>query len=259
MTWPKITVVTPSFNQGRFLEETLRSVHDQGYPNLEHIVMDGGSTDGSVEIIRRYASRLAYWVSEPDGGQTAALINGFRRATGDVLCWLNSDDLFEPWTLREVAGFFRGCPDAHVVYGDATWIDAAGRVLRPKREHAWSRFIWMYDHNFISQPSTFWRRGVYEQVGGLDARWNFAMDGDLWIRFAEVAPLRHVRRLWSRERIYLDAKSQRYRAQCAAEDALIRRRYLARETDWTHRPKRLAARGIRVAWKLASGCYTHTP
>jgi glycosyltransferase involved in cell wall biosynthesis len=250
-------VVTPSFNQGRFLEETLRSVHDQGYPNLEHIVMDGGSTDGSVEILRRYAPRLAHWVSEPDGGQTAALIRGFERATGDILCWLNSDDLFEPWTLREVAEFFQRSPRVRVVYGDTTWIDSLGRVLRSKREHAWNRFIWIYDHNFISQPSTFWRRDVYEEVGGLDPQWDFAMDGDLWIRFAEVTPLYHVRRLWSRERMYIDQKSQRFRAQCAAEDALIRRRYLRNEREWARRPKQLAARGIRVAWKLASGCYTN--
>ncbi len=256
MEWPKITVVTPSYNQARFLEETLRSVHDQGYPRLEHIVMDGGSSDGSAEILRRYAPCLTSWVSEPDGGQTQALIRGFARATGDILCWLNSDDVFEPWTLREVGEFFQRYPHVRVVYGDATWIDIHGRVLRPKREHAWSRFIWMYDHNFISQPSTFWRRGLYEQVGGLDPRRDLAMDADLWIRFAEVAPLYHVRRLWSRERICAEMKTQRLRAQSLAAEALIRSRYLRNERIWPRRLKQLAARGMRIAWKLATGCYT---
>lgn len=255
MEWPKITVVTPSYNQAGVLEETLKSVHDQGYPRVEHIVLDGASTDGSVDIIRRYAPRLAYWASEPDGGQTQALIRGFARATGDILCWLNSDDVFEPRTLWEVGAFFRRHPHARAVYGDAWWIDLQGRVLRAKHEHGWSRFIWLYDHNFISQSSTFWRRDLYEEVGGLDPRWDVAMDADLWIRFAEVTRLYHVRRLWSRERMYPEQKTQRLRAEHDAADALIRGKYWQHEPPWARRVKRLAARGMRIGWKLATGCY----
>ncbi|HJQ94455.1 MAG TPA: glycosyltransferase, partial [Acidimicrobiia bacterium] len=108
---PSISVVTPSFNQGRFLPETMESIHGQGYPRLEHIVIDGGSSDESVSVIKRYEGQLAYWVSEPDQGQTDALIKGFARSTGDIQCWLNSDDLFEPETLGEVGAYFDRHPE----------------------------------------------------------------------------------------------------------------------------------------------------
>ncbi|MCO6502680.1 MAG: glycosyltransferase, partial [Acidimicrobiales bacterium] len=164
---PRISVVTPSYNQARFLEATMESIHSQGYPNLEHIVIDGGSTDGSVEIIERYADRLAYWVSEPDNGQTDAIAKGFAMTTGEILCWLNSDDLWEPWTLAEVARYFAEHPDVEFVYGDSIWIDDEDRVIKPKREHGFSRFVFNYAFNFLPQPSTFWRRGLYERVGGI--------------------------------------------------------------------------------------------
>ena len=130
MQLPRITVVTPSFNQGRFLEETIQSVLYQDYPNLEYIVMDGGSTDGSADIIRRYSDQLAYWVSRPDRGQTDALIQGFGRASGDVLCWLCADDVWEPGTLWEVGRIFASQPETRAVYGDATFVDIEGRRIR---------------------------------------------------------------------------------------------------------------------------------
>jgi len=255
MGWPKITIVTPSYNQARFLEATLRSIHDQGYPNLEHIVIDGGSTDGSVEILRRFEDKLAYWVSEPDRGQTDALIKGFSRATGEILAWLNSDDLYEPHTLWEVADFFSRHPEVQFVYGDALWIDTEGRVLKPKKEIAFSRFIWLYDHNYIPQPSAFWRRELYEAVGGLDPRFDLAMDADLWIRFAEKTKPVHVRRVWSRMRLYPEQKNQRLRAISDQEDEIIRNRYLPQEPLWLRRAKRFLAKGLRVSWKLVWGCY----
>ena len=124
MKLPKVSVITPCFNHAQFVDATMRSIHGQRYPNLEHIVIDGGSTDGSVAIIDSYRDRLAYWVSEPDDGQTDALIKGFDRATGDIYCWLNSDDLFEPNTLQEVAEYFAANPEVQFVYGDSRWINA---------------------------------------------------------------------------------------------------------------------------------------
>ena len=252
----KITVVTPSYNQGRFLEQTLRSVHDQGHPHLEHIVIDGGSSDESVEILERWSERIDFWVTEPDAGQTDALVKGFGRATGDILCWLNSDDMFEPWTLHEVTRFFETHPQAQVVYGDATWVDAEGRHLRTKREHPFSRFVFMYDHDFIPQPSTFWRRRLYERVGGLDPSFDLAMDADLFIRFADATRIHHVRRTWSRMRLYPDQKNQQLRHQSNLEDGLIRARYVKPQPQWVVRTKEITARNVRVAWKLVTGCYT---
>ena len=258
MTHPKISIVTCSYNQAKFLEKTIRSVLDQGYSNLEYIVIDGGSDDGSDDILRRYESYLAYWVSEPDQGQTDALIKGFRRATGDICCWLCSDDLHEQGTLVEVAEFFRLEPRARVVYGDSMWIDADDNVVASKREHAYSRFIWMYDHNFIPQPSTFWRRDLYEEVGGLNPNFDVAMDADLWARFAEVTKIYHVTRPWSRMRYYPEQKVRRLRAKSLEEDHIIRARYRPHFPLVDH-GLYICAKTLRISRKLLAGCYGVKP
>lgn len=250
---PRISVVTPSFNQAEFLEATLRSVLDQGYPNLEFIVMDGGSSDGSAAIIERYASQLAYAQSRPDRGQTDALIQGFARATGDIFCWLNSDDLYEPGTLAEVAGHFAHNPD-RFVYGDATWIDRGGAFLKRKREIPFYRWIWLRTYNYIPQPSAFWRRDLHEEVGGLDGSFDLAMDADLFARFSEHTEPRHVRRLWSQMRLYPEQKNIRLRSRSDLEDDLIRRRYVTPEGPrWE--VERIVARTTRVAVRAAFGAY----
>jgi glycosyltransferase involved in cell wall biosynthesis len=255
MPWPKISVITVSYNQAEYLEQTLQSVLDQGYPNLEYIVIDGSSTDGSVQILERYASSFAYWVSEPDEGQTDGLIKGFQKATGDIECWLNSDDLFEPGALQAVAAFFGHHPDANVVYGDSIWIDRNGSPIRPKHEHAFNRFIWTYDHNYIPQPSTFWRRTLYEHVGGLDPAFNLAMDADLWMRFAAVSRLHHIPIVLSRIRTYPEQKNQRLRADSDREDWVIRERFVGPISPGTRKVKKVAAKTMRIAWKLAVGAY----
>lgn len=253
--WPRISIVTPSFNQARYVDRTIRSVLDQGYPNLEYIIIDGGSDDGSAEIIESYSDRLAHWVSEPDEGQTDALAKGFGRATGEIMGWLCSDDLHEPHTLHEVATNFLENPARQAVYGDSLWIDAEDHPIRPKKEIGFNRFIWMYDYNYLPQPSTFWRRGIYERVGGLNPDFDLAMDADLWARFAEVADLHHVPRPWSRMRFYPEQKNLRLRERSDREDALIRSRYLPEESPHSRRLKRTAAKGLRVALKLSRGAY----
>jgi len=251
----KISVVTPSFNQARFLTETMESIHGQNYPNLQHIVIDGGSTDDSVSIIKRYADKLDYWVSEPDDGQTGALVKGFSHADGEILCWLNSDDLFEKRTLWEVAEYFEKHPASAFIYGDALWIDACGNPIKTKKEIPFNRFIWYYDYNYIPQPSAFWRRNLYHKAGGLDTSFDLAMDADLWARFADIVQPIHVRRLWSRMRLYPDQKNQRLRARSNAEDAQIRQRWAGEEPTWSLAAKGVFAKALRVAWKLSTGCY----
>lgn len=217
--------------------------------------MDGGSDDGSAEIIGRYSEHLAYWTSQPDGGQTDALAKGFKKSTGDIQGWLCSDDLLEPHTLWEVAETFTRNPSWQVAYGDSLWIDGEDNPLRPKKEIAFNRFIWMYDYNYLSQPSTFWRRGLYEKVGGLDPSYNLAMDADLWARFAERAELHYVPRRWSRIRYYPEQKNQRLRERSDEEDAAIRARYLPDEPTWSRRSKKALAKGMRVALKLRRRAY----
>ena len=182
MTLPKISVVTPSFKQAPFLEETIRSVLSQEYPDLEYIVMDGGSTDGSVEIIRKYADRLAHWESAKDEGQAAAIRSGFAWANGEIFGWLNSDDTLAPGTLREIGEFFAAHPDVDLVYGDLNLVDVTGKPLYTARPLL-RLGILVYENAFVPQQGMYWRRSLYERVGGVDPRLRFAMDFDLVIRF----------------------------------------------------------------------------
>jgi len=254
--FPVISIVTCSYRQARYLEATLRSVIGQDYPALEYIVVDGGSDDGSRAIIERYADSLAYWVSEPDDGQVDALRKGFARASGDILGWLCSDDLLLPGALRTVAAFFRARPDALAVYGDALWIDRDGRLLRPKREIAFSRFVFLHDHNYVPQPSMFWRRELYRDVGGLDPRFDLAMDADLWERFSRRTRIEHLARYLSCMRFYPEQKTRSRRDGQAKEDDIIRRRASrGRRGALGERSLRLAARCLRVAAKAAAGGY----
>jgi glycosyltransferase involved in cell wall biosynthesis len=255
MKLPKISIVTPSFNQARFIEKTILSVLQQDYPDLDYIIMDGGSTDGSVDIIRRYEDKLTYWVSQPDGGATAALIEGFKRSDGEIQCWLCSDDLLEPRSLLDVAEFFSATPSAQAVYGDSIWIDEADHIIRPKKEHGFNRFIWLYHENYIPQPSMFWRRSLYEQVGGLDPKFNLAHDADLWIRFSDVTEIHHVQRIWSRMRSYPAQKNRRLRAISDQEGRMIHARYLGQQPNWLRAGAKVFARGLRVGLKLRHGCY----
>ncbi|MGF1512400.1 MAG: glycosyltransferase family 2 protein [Elainellaceae cyanobacterium] len=253
--FPKISIVTPSFNQAAYIEETIMSVLNQNYPNIEYIIIDGGSNDGSVEIIQKYSKHLAYWTSEPDDGQTSALEKGFERATGSILGWLCSDDLLEPWTFKEVSNFFINNPHNRIVYGDTTWIDSSGEILRKRKELPFNRFIFLYEHNFIPQPSTFWRRDLYEEVGGLDGQFDVAMDADFWIRCSAVTDIAHVRRQWSKMRLYPQQKTQRLKERAFLEENILRERYYGPETVWSYRMKKATAKSMRLTWKLTTGCY----
>lgn len=190
MKHPKITVVTPSLNQGRYIEETILSVLGQQYPNLDYIVMDGGSTDGSVEIIKKYQQQLAYWVSEKDGGQAAAINAAFARATGDILCWLNSDDMFLPGTLSYVASkldpskpelLFGNC--LHLIENSSI---SYGSDVRRFHEQANLALT-----DYIIQPSSFWTRSAWLQTGALDDSFDFAFDWD-WFLHGRAAGLSFI-------------------------------------------------------------------
>ncbi|WP_052754404.1 glycosyltransferase family 2 protein [Calothrix sp. 336/3] len=253
---PKITVVTPCYNHAPFIEATIQSVLNQGYPNLEYIIIDGGSTDGSLEIIQKYAEQLAYIGIEPNTGQTYKLIQGFAKATGDIFCSVNSDDLFEPGTFHQVADFFQQNPQARVVYGDYSWIDVQGKLIKRKKELPFfNRFIYMYDIVYIPQPSTFWRRDLYEEVGGFDIQFDLAMDADLWIRFADVTPIYHIRSFWSQFRKHPQQKSQQKLLKMQAETDAIWHRYRGDEAQWLIKIKKFFAMGIRVFGKFITGCF----
>jgi glycosyltransferase involved in cell wall biosynthesis len=253
--WPRITVVTCSYNQGKFLEEAMRSVLDQGYPNLEYIVMDGGSKDNSVEIIKKYEHRLAYWASEPDKGQSDAIAKGFERATGDILAWLCSDDLLENGCLFEVGEWFAASPENKVVFGDTIFIDDKGAVTRRYRTMPFNRWILLNTANYIPQPSTFWSRLLYEEVGGMDRALQMGLDPDLWIRLSEKTRLVHKTRYWSRMRFYPEIKSLTMKPQMLAEHRKLELRYLGHKSHLVRSASRTVARVMRIAFKLFTGCY----
>ena len=259
MTPLKLSIVVCSYNQAAYLRQALDSLatqRDLRPGELEVLVIDGGSTDGSVEIVREFEKHFAYSVSEPDRGQTHALRKGFDRATGDIQGWLCSDDVLEPNTAREVLDYFHSHPAARFVYGDATFIDQNGRSIRRKKEIPFNSFIWRYDHNYIPQPSTFWRKSLYEEVGGLDESFDVAMDGDLWARFLQRARPEHIRKPLSCFRLQPQQKTQVLRE----EHDKMHRRYCARlGRSFAHPAQRKAAFVVaktwRVSWKLVTGCY----
>jgi glycosyltransferase involved in cell wall biosynthesis len=188
--WPKISVVTPSYNQGEFIEATLRSVLLQHYPNLEYIVLDGASTDNSVRIIEKYGDSLAHWESRKDEGQAAAIRTGFEMATGEILCWLNSDDIFLPNALHTIASIFMKHPRVDFVYGNRLTIDREGNVTG---KHIWPWRL-TESHWALGQPlaqeCSFWRREIYDRVGGIDPAKFYIMDYDLFVRMWRVGRFR---------------------------------------------------------------------
>jgi glycosyltransferase involved in cell wall biosynthesis len=186
MTLPRITIVTPSFNQADYLEETMRSVLDQNYPDLEYIVIDGGSTDGSVDIIKKYADRLAYWVSEKDTGQTNALNKGFARATGQIHGFINSDDIINPGALKTVAEAFNG--GAQWMVGWAQFINAEG-LDWPAVVGSMGDPVDWFIANPVPQQATYWSAQVHRQMGTLDENYNFAFDFEWWMRLRFKANL----------------------------------------------------------------------
>ena len=186
--------MTPSYNQGAYVERTLRSVLLQHYPNLEYIVIDGGSTDESVSVIERYEAHLAYWVSEPDDGQADAINKGLRMATGEIVCWLNSDDFYFPGTLDLVASIL-GRNTGHVaLIGNCLRVheDGTPPVLLKASFESRRRLLEFWKSYTMHQPSIFWRRELTEQIGLLNDRLEYAFDFDYWVRIAEYRDFREV-------------------------------------------------------------------
>jgi glycosyltransferase involved in cell wall biosynthesis len=210
----RITVVTPSFNQSHFLERTICSVLGQQYPNLEYIVIDGGSSDESIDIIKTYEENLAYWVSEKDGGQAEAISKGFARATGDILCWLNSDDIFLPGALHAVNEYFLNHTRDQVVNGGAIQITETGALFSCWCNYtlgvkASYRRLCLLGQQNLYQPATFWRREAYLTVGGINPELQFIMDLDLFARLAKTRRFGRLPRFLAAFRIHTAAKTSR--------------------------------------------------
>ena len=196
---PKISIITPNYNGAAYLEETIQSVLNQGYSNLEYIIIDGGSTDGSVEIIKKYESRLTYWVSESDAGLYHAIQKGFQRSTGDIMAWINSDDKYHPGAFSIVTELFNQFPQIEWLQGIPSIYDEKGRTVMVDYFRAWCKAdIYSGRYQWIQQESTFWRRSLWEKAGStLDTRLRYAADFELWLRFFRHAELYSIKSLLS--------------------------------------------------------------
>jgi len=253
---PLISIVTPSFNQGHYLETTIQSVLNQDYPNLEYLIIDGGSTDGSVEVIRKHAKRLAYWVSEPDRGQSHAIAKGLARARGEILAWLNSDDLYLDGALARVAEAHRKSR-ADVIHGNLIVIDENGREQDRIWDVPYNWYAYRCGVQMIHQPAAFFTRAIYRRVGGIREDLQWLMDLDLFYRFGEARARFHfVREFLAAFRVHVSAKSsvggEKFRREWA-EKLSASRPPVPSLGPFGHLPMRLLARARSAVYHLLQG------
>lgn len=250
----KFSIVVPSYNHAAYLEDALKSIlheRDRGV-DLEIILMDGGSKDGTAAIIEKYRPHLKVAISEKDNGQTDALIKGFTYSTGDVMCWLNSDDYYYPGALTLVQNFLSSQPKVDVVYGDMNWVSKTGEIEKEQKEMDFSLPVLLWDYNYIPQPSTFWRRSAWQKTNGLNPTRQCAMDCDLWFQFVKAGcHFAHIPQTLSAMRRYAEQKNQRLRVLSDAEDKAIREAFLGRKISPLERLyKRLLWKPVRILKRL---------
>ncbi|PKN97456.1 MAG: glycosyltransferase [Chloroflexi bacterium HGW-Chloroflexi-4] len=203
---PLVTIVTPSYNQARFLEQTMRSVLDQNFPNVEYLVVDGGSTDGSVDLIQKYSKRIKWWVSEKDNGQAEAINKGFARAKGEIIAWINSDDYYMPGAIAEAVKALSDHPKVGMVFGNVRVVDENEKVLNQLAYGDWGLSDLMSFH-IIGQPAVFMRRDVLERAGHLDQTYHLLLDHHLWIRLARESGMLYIPALWASAHYHEDCKN----------------------------------------------------
>lgn len=207
MTAPLVSIITPSFNQGKFIGKTIQSVLDQDYPNVEYWVIDGGSTDGSVNIIDQYSDRLSGWLSEKDKGQADGINKGLKMASGKFVAWLNSDDLYLPGAISAAVKTFQAHPGASFVYSDVDSIDENGKIFNRMRYGNWDLEDLM-QFKIIGQPAVFMHREVLEKAGYLDLSYHYILDHHLWLRLAALCPPVYASgQVWAQARIHSSAKN----------------------------------------------------
>jgi glycosyltransferase involved in cell wall biosynthesis len=218
MNLPKISIITPSLNQGKYLDETIRSVLDQRYPELEYIIIDGGSSDNSVDIIRKHESKLKFWVSESDRGHGHALNKGFSHSSGEIMGWINSDDKYTSGCLNVVSEIFTKFPHVMWIVGKNSWWDSNGEMTRSARTQKNIYDFLLGRYAWIQQESVFWRRSLWEKAGGyINEDYNFMVDGELWTRFFLHADLYSVDEILSGYRVHSDNRAMKHYKECLRE------------------------------------------
>lgn len=204
---PLVSIVTPSFNQARYIEAAMQSVFAQDYPRIEYMIVDGGSNDGTVDLIKKNEDKIAWWVSEKDKGQTDAINKGLRRARGEIVAWLNSDDTYEPGAVSAAVKFLREHPEVGLVYGDCNFINEDGRVIGKFNAAQTDHRLLRQGYVHIPQQTAFFRAGLWRQVGPLDPTFYFAMDYDLWTRIAARSEIKYIPQTWANFRLHTSGKT----------------------------------------------------
>jgi len=228
---PSVSIVTPSYNQAPFLEKAIRSVLEQDYPDVEYLMADGGSTDGSVEIIKNYADRIHWWVSENDKGQADGINKGLQQASGDIVAWLNSDDFFKPGAISAAVKSLQENPGAGFVYGDLQVVNEADETTNILTYGDW-KLKGLMEFKIIGQPSVFMRREVLAAAGYLDESYHYLLDHHLWLRMAMIAEPKYVPQLWAGEHYHPGSKNAAHAAEFGAEAKRI--------VGWMHSQPALA-------------------
>lgn len=266
---PSISIVTPSYNQVAFLEEALLSVKNQSYPSVEHLVIDGGSTDGSVEMLKHYSGQDGWehlrWVSERDRGQSDALNKGFRQATGDLVGWLNSDDRYRSGCFRSVVQGFEKYGWADVIYGDYTWINERGQITQVRREASFSYFILKYHHTLcIPSTATFIRRRVFQEGQFIDEDLHYSMDYEYFLRLARSGyRFKHISGLLADFRWHSQSKTvatgegqvREFEQIVRQNSTLLKHFHSNASQTMVLKCLRMVAASLRYSEKLLRGCY----
>ncbi len=213
---PSVSIVTPSYNQAPFLEKTILSVLEQDYPRIEYLVVDGASTDGSLEIIQKHARRISWWVSEKDAGQADGINKGLKRASGDIVAWLNSDDFYLPGTVRRAVQALQHNPHAAFVYADVQVVNEMGEVINILKYGDWS-LKELASFHIIGQPSVFMRREALHKAGYLDPGYHYLLDHQLWLRLAMDAEIKYIPQLWAGEHYHAGSKNMAHASEFGNE------------------------------------------
>ena len=252
-----VSIITPSFNQARYLETTIQSVLSQDYPHIEYILIDGASTDNSIEIIKKYDNRLAFWISEKDHGQAEAINKGLARANGEIVAWLNSDDYYLPNAISNAVKVFEGIPGLVMAYGDMLAVNELGQTTNTLKYKQLS-LVDLLCFQIIGQPAVFFRRDTFEKTGGLDSTFHFLLDHHLWIRLAQQGKILHVPQTWAAARYHSEAKNRAKAAEFGHEafrilDWVKSQPELAAEISIVERRARASAHRVDARYLLDGG------